>query len=110
MPWDLETTGALGKVTFTIFIMSLYKSVLFGLSMLVHGAQSQQNDLITVPSHPKGTKPVTNDLQSFSIEFSYFPDFAGNESHPNEFSKTLLGNLKDITGIAPVVRVGGTTQ
>ena len=90
--------------------MSLYKSVLFGLSMLVHGARSQQNDLITVPSHPKDTKPVTNDLQSFSIEFSYFPDFAGNKSHPNEFSKTLLGNLKDITGIAPVIRVGGTTQ
>lgn len=90
--------------------MSLYTSTLFGLSMLVHGAQSQQNSMITVPSHPKDTKPVANDLQSFSIEFSYFPDFAGNESHPNEFSKTLLGNLKDITGIAPVVRVGGTTQ
>lgn len=105
-----ETVGDLGKADFTIFIMSFYTSTLLGLALLLHGAQSQQNDIITVPSQPKDTKPVANDLQSFSIEFSYFPDFAGNKSHPNEFSKTLLGNLKDITGIAPVVRVGGTTQ
>lgn len=105
-----ETVGDLGKADFTIFIMSFYTSTLLGVALLLHGAQSQQNDIITVPSQPKDTKPVANDLQSFSIEFSYFPDFAGNKSHPNEFSKTLLGNLKEITGIAPVVRVGGTTQ
>lgn len=90
--------------------MSVYTSTLLGLSMLLHGEQGQQEDVITVPSHPKDSKPVANDLQSFSIEFSYFPDFAGNNSHPNEFSKTLLGNLKDITGLPPVIRVGGTTQ
>lgn len=72
-------------------------------------AQAQQD--ITIPAGPdKGVDPVPNDLQSFSLEFSYFPDFAGNRSHPNGFTTTLLGNLRDITGTPPVIRVGGTTQ
>ncbi|CAI7610721.1 unnamed protein product [Penicillium glandicola] len=66
---------------------------------------------IAVPSSPKNNSPVVpNDLQSMSIEFAYFPDYAGNKSHPNKFSKNLLQNLKSITGIAPKVRVGGTSQ
>lgn len=70
-----------------------------------------QQDAIAVPARPDGSaNPVPNDLQSFSFEFSFFPDFAGNHSHPNEFTKTLLGNLKEITGATPVIRVGGTTQ
>lgn len=71
--------------------------------------QTQQD--INIPTGPDNSvDPVPNDLQSFSLEFAYFPDFAGNTSHPNEFSKTLLGNLRDITGTPPVIRVGGTTQ
>lgn len=92
------------------FTMVLHRpSRLFGLSLLLQLGQGQA-DTVAVPSCPKDTEPVANDLQSFSIEFSYFPDFTGNKSHPNEFSRTLLGNLKDITGVAPVIRVGGTTQ
>lgn len=92
------------------FIMVLHRpSRLFGLSLLLQLGQGKA-DTVAVPSCPKDTEPVANDLQSFSIEFSYFPDFTGNKSHPNEFSRTLLGNLKDITGVAPVIRVGGTTQ
>ncbi|KAJ5676453.1 uncharacterized protein N7477_002086 [Penicillium maclennaniae] len=53
---------------------------------------------------------VPNDLQAFSIEFAYFPDYAGNKSYPNEFSKNLLANFKTITGVPPTVRVGGTSQ
>ncbi|KGO60703.1 Glycoside hydrolase, superfamily [Penicillium expansum] len=45
-----------------------------------------------------------------SIEFAYFPDYAGNKSQPNQFSKNLLHNLKSLTGVAPKVRVGGTSQ
>ncbi|KAF4770442.1 hypothetical protein HAV15_013029 [Penicillium sp. str.  len=56
---------------------------------------------IPVPSSPKNSSPVPNDLQSISIEFSYFPDYAGNKSQPNEFSKNLLHNLKTLTGVAP---------
>ncbi|KAK4180146.1 hypothetical protein QBC36DRAFT_343164 [Triangularia setosa] len=47
---------------------------------------------------------------SFSIEFSSFPDFAGNNSHPNTFSDNLLENIKHLTGTKPYIRVGGNTQ
>ena len=47
---------------------------------------------------------------SYSIEFSSFPDFAGNLSHPNTFSNNLLDNLASYTGIKPLIRVGGNTQ
>ncbi|KAI5920740.1 glycoside hydrolase family 79 protein [Camillea tinctor] len=47
---------------------------------------------------------------SYSIEFSSFPDFAGNNSHPNEFSNNLLNNLGNLTGTKPYIRVGGNTQ
>lgn len=65
---------------------------------------------IAIPSLPKDTNPVPNNLQSFSIEFSYFPDHAGNKTHPKEFSKNLLESLGKITDVPPIVRVGGTTQ
>lgn len=97
----------LSTLTFT---MVLHRpSRLFGLFLLLQLGQVQ-GDTVAIPSCPKDTEPVANDLQSFSIEFSYFPDFTGNKSHPNEFSRALLGNLKNITGVAPVIRVGGTTQ
>lgn len=74
-------------------------------------AQAQDQHDLNIPDSPDhNTDPILNNLQSFSLEFSFFPDFAGNNSHPNEFSKTLLDNLKDITGTPPVIRVGGTTQ
>jgi len=65
---------------------------------------------------------------SFSIEFSSFPDFAGdspclriqdlvtdtypsgNTTHPNSYSDILLQNLGDIMGSRPYIRVGGNTQ
>lgn len=47
---------------------------------------------------------------SYSIEFSSFPDFAGNLSHPNTFSNNLLDNLASYTGLKPLIRVGGNTQ
>ncbi|KAI1282627.1 glycoside hydrolase family 79 protein [Xylaria sp. FL0933] len=47
---------------------------------------------------------------SFSIEFSSFPDFAGNVSSPNKFSNNLLDNLGYLIGTKPYIRVGGNTQ
>ncbi|KAI2783739.1 glycoside hydrolase family 79 protein [Daldinia loculata] len=47
---------------------------------------------------------------SYSIEFSSFPDFAGNKSNPNDFSNNLLDNLGAFSGIKPYIRVGGNTQ
>ncbi|KEF59123.1 uncharacterized protein A1O9_03967 [Exophiala aquamarina CBS 119918] len=69
---------------------------------------------VTIPlslTPPKNTsQPVLESFVSFSIEFSSFPDFAGNSSHPNDFSYNLLKNLGDLQGSNPIIRVGGNTQ
>jgi hypothetical protein len=71
--------------------------------------------------------PVSQYLNSFSIEFKDFRLFAGtsqyplfkcrishltlgNATHPNQFSINLLSNLGKKTGVMPMIRVGGTTQ
>ena len=80
-----------------------------GLALLLDQVHCHINPLV-VPKPLENSKPVSRDFQSFSIEFAFFPDYAGNQSHPNQFSKALLGNFKSITGVFPKVRVGGTTQ
>lgn len=68
-------------------------------------------DTVFVPSTPPlhAGLPLQPFL-SYSIEFSSFPDFAGNLTHPNTFSLNLLNNLGNLTGIKPYIRVGGNTQ
>ncbi|KAJ5370389.1 uncharacterized protein N7496_006481 [Penicillium cataractarum] len=65
---------------------------------------------LTIPLPPKNSEAIPNDLQSFSLEFAFFPDYAGNKSSPNQFSRNLMENFKNITGVYPKVRVGGTSQ
>ncbi|KAJ5086472.1 hypothetical protein NUU61_007779 [Penicillium alfredii] len=89
--------------------MMLLYSALLGTALFLQSGQCQFQP-ISIPSLPKNSNPVSNDLQAFSIEFAFFPDYAGNKSHPNTFSKTLLDNFKQITGVLPKVRVGGTSQ
>ncbi|KAI1209122.1 glycoside hydrolase family 79 protein [Annulohypoxylon truncatum] len=55
------------------------------------------------------TQPL-NGFISYSIELSSFPDFAGNNSKPNDFSNNLLDNLGALAGVKPYIRVGGNTQ
>jgi hypothetical protein len=67
--------------------------------------------LVQVPNDPPaGAGVPLQPFVSYSIEFSSFPDFAGNLSHPNTFSNNLLDNLVSYTGIKPLIRVGGNTQ
>lgn len=80
-----------------------------GLALLLERGLCHSHT-IPVPMPGKDSSPVPNDLQSFSIEFAFFPDYAGNKSHPNEFSMNLLDNFKAATGVLPKVRVGGTSQ
>ncbi|KAJ5108405.1 beta-glucuronidase [Penicillium angulare] len=54
--------------------------------------------------------PVLSPFVSFSIEFVYFPDYAGNKTEPNSFSNQLLENLGEIQGVRPHIRIGGNTQ
>ncbi|KAJ5653850.1 hypothetical protein N7490_000853 [Penicillium lividum] len=80
-----------------------------GFALLLDQVHCHVNPL-NVPKPLKDSKPVSRDFQSFSVEFAFFPDYAGNQSHPNKFSKNLLANFESITGVFPKVRVGGTTQ
>ncbi|KAJ5098927.1 hypothetical protein N7532_005928 [Penicillium argentinense] len=78
--------------------------------VLLLGRSNGQPHPIAIPSPKANTAVVPKDFHSFSIEFAFFPDYAGNKSHPNRFTKNLLQNFKDITGVYPLVRVGGTSQ
>jgi hypothetical protein len=72
---------------------------------------SIDRSFIKVPSNPPADVGVPlQPFVSYSIEFSSFPDFAGNLSHPNTFSNNLLDNLASYSGIKPLIRVGGNTQ
>ena len=65
---------------------------------------------VAVPSVSTAGEPVLESFVSYSIEFAFFPDFAGNKSAPNDFSDNLLENLKGFQGSKPDIRVGGNTQ
>ncbi|KAH7166586.1 hypothetical protein EDB81DRAFT_866294 [Dactylonectria macrodidyma] len=63
---------------------------------------------LTPPVHV--AEPVGKSFVSFSVEFSWWPEFAGNLSHPNKFTDNLMSNFKPLTGNKPYIRVGGNTQ
>ena len=66
--------------------------------------------MLKVTPAQDASAPVLPSFVSFSIEFVFFPDFAGNSSAPNTFSHNLLSNLGKIQGSNPIIRVGGNTQ
>src|ERR1700712_2683465 len=59
---------------------------------------------------PDASTPVAPAFVSFSIEWAFFPDYAGNRSHPNVYSDNLLNNIAAYQGVKPYIRVGGNTQ
>lgn len=66
---------------------------------------------LDIPSSaPPGRQIIDAAFQSYSIEFSYMQDYAGNNTNPNHFSYKLLQNLADISGAYPIIRAGGSTQ
>ncbi|EHY59101.1 hypothetical protein HRR83_001629 [Exophiala dermatitidis] len=65
---------------------------------------------VSLSPPPNASEPLLESFVSFSIEFASFPDFAGNSSHPNNFSYNLLTNLGKLQGSNPIIRVGGNTQ
>ncbi|KAH8897390.1 hypothetical protein GQ53DRAFT_818660 [Thozetella sp. PMI_491] len=67
--------------------------------------------VLSPPATPAlGRQVVDAAYQSFSIEFSYMADFAGNNTDPNLFSRQVIQNLYDISGAYPIIRAGGSTQ
>jgi hypothetical protein len=80
-----------------------------GMILLLQSGHAQRH-AIDIPQPFNASLAVYQDFQSFSIEFSFFPDYAGNQSNPNTFSKNLIENFKNVTGVYPKIRVGGTSQ
>ncbi|KAK5173363.1 uncharacterized protein LTR77_002044 [Saxophila tyrrhenica] len=80
-------------------------------SQAIHPRPPRKPSIISVDSKaPSDAGIPLEAFVSYSIEFSSFPDFAGNASHPNTFSNNLLNNLGNLTGTKPYIRVGGNTQ
>lgn len=52
---------------------------------------------------------VRHDFASFSWPSHFFSDYAGNASHPNQFTKDVLDLLASKSGAQPFIRVGGTS-
>jgi hypothetical protein len=65
---------------------------------------------VVVPGLSSAGQPVLESFVSFSMEAAFFPDFAGNKTSPNVFSRNLLEGIGDFQGSLPHVRVGGNTQ
>ncbi|KAI0015867.1 glycoside hydrolase family 79 protein [Xylariomycetidae sp. FL0641] len=84
------------------------------ISLLALSSPASARDLVksvgSVASAAINAGQPLEGFLSFSIEFSSFPDFAGNKSAPNLFSNNLLANLGYLTGTKPYIRVGGNTQ
>ncbi|KAJ5826134.1 hypothetical protein N7474_003272 [Penicillium riverlandense] len=81
---------------------------LAGTITVAHG--STQYTVQYSSSRPEVAVPLPQNLCGLSIEPDRWPDWAGNGTHRNEFTYTLLSNLKEKTGVAPRIRVGGDTQ
>ncbi|KAH4605407.1 hypothetical protein HBI70_057420 [Parastagonospora nodorum] len=79
---------------------------------LLHTAAATTSNVIQLEipdSPPAGTQSLSGSFQGYSMEMASFPSMAGNLSSPNELSHRMLQNLKDISGSAVPIRVGGTT-
>lgn len=54
--------------------------------------------------------PISKQIASLSIEFCYIIDYLGDVEGSNKLSKRLLQNVQDISGLPPLIRIGGHTQ
>jgi len=88
------------------------RSCLFAVTVVLNVVVTAATGSFPVSLTPpfNASAPILESFVSFSIEFSSFPDFAGNSSQPNTFSHNLLINLGEIQGTNPIIRVGGNTE
>ncbi|KAF2102196.1 family 79 glycoside hydrolase [Rhizodiscina lignyota] len=88
--------------------------ILSAITLLLASVVSADSSSISIPaksSPPASASTVlARNFLSFSVEFAFWADFAGNKSHPNEFSNNLFANLRAESGGEPIIRIGGNTQ
>lgn len=88
-----------------------HTAVAAGLGLSSPDGSSESPRIVKVPSKAPNSAGVPLDnFVSFSVELSYFPDYAGNLTHPNTFSNNLLNNIASFSGSKPYIRVGGSSQ
>ncbi|KAI2479433.1 Glycoside hydrolase family 79 protein [Pyrenophora tritici-repentis] len=71
---------------------------------------TQSKPIVISESVPGDAGIPLDSFVSFSFELSSWPDFAGNLSHPNNFTYNLMNNIGKLQGSMPIARVGGNTQ
>lgn len=76
----------------------------FAAAFSVAIAQVIDSRLRFSSSRPSCAMPLPQDLCGFSIEPDRWPEWAGNTSHRNDFTYTMLSTLKEKTGVAPTIR------
>jgi hypothetical protein len=88
-----------------------HSAIAASLGLHTSDNSSKTQCVAKVPSKaPHGAGVPLDNFVSFSIELSYFPDYAGNLTHPNTFSNNLLDNIASFSGSKPYIRIGGSTQ
>lgn len=107
--------------------LSLLLLGLAGHTLLSNAEASAEAMTVGKTPPVNASAPIPEAFVSYSIEFAFFPDFAGgmhiplawpnpanigtgNCPSPNVFSNNLLNNLGNLTGTKPYIRVGGNTQ
>lgn len=92
--------------------MALLRSLLVAtvLSTALSAVAHAQNAIPVNPTPSNAGGPLLQSFVSYSIEFAFFPDYAGNASYPNDFSNNLLESISAFSGTKPYIRVGGNTQ
>ncbi|KZV99803.1 hypothetical protein EXIGLDRAFT_723870 [Exidia glandulosa HHB12029] len=80
------------------------------LLLLAASATAQTTVTPSIPHSPPSTaSKLDRRVASLSIEFSYLPSFGGNNSAPNELTRSLIQRIVDRTGVGPDLRPGGIT-
>ncbi|KAF3038301.1 hypothetical protein E8E12_004839 [Didymella heteroderae] len=87
--------------------MGIY--TLSALCSLAISTAAQTVQLSIPDAPPAGTQTLSGSFQGYSMEVASFADMAGNLSSPNKLSYRMLQNIKDVSGSAVPIRVGGTT-
>ncbi|GAD99181.1 GTP-binding protein GTR2 [Paecilomyces variotii No. 5] len=85
-------------------------SLLVAVSFSVCHASNQAIGIGAPATAPLGASlPVDHSFASFSFPAHWFADYAGNSTQPNLFSRDILDLLREKSGVAPYIRVGGTS-
>lgn len=97
-------------------------SLLWGLSAIAVGSCRQDKRAASATKHGRvkinftagvdttAAAPLPKTLGALSIEFCYILDYLGDVDSTNTLTYKLLHNIQALTGVPPLIRIGGHTQ